>query len=72
MDIGVLAIRATIENGQINAFGDLKLFNDGTEVIILARTDWNRIAGSDSTRHQLSEALKEIEKLKVISVEVIE
>lgn len=63
MDIGIKAINATIEQGKVITISDLAIFN-GLNVIILAKDDFNRIAGSDSTRFQLEQALTEIETLK--------
>lgn len=55
------AIKTTVTEGKADT--DLALFN-GQEVIIVARDTWNAIAGSDSVRYQLEQALKEIERLK--------
>ena len=54
------AIRGAVTKGVLEPQGDLALFPDGTEVIIMARQDFNKIAGNDSARHQLSEAKQEL------------
>ena len=57
------AIKTIINEGKVDA--DLALFN-GKEVIIIAREDFNTIAGSDSTRFQLQQAQAEIERLTAL------
>ena len=57
------AIKTTIIEGEVQA--DLALFN-GQEVIILAKEDFNQIAGSDSARFQLDQAKQEIERLTAL------
>ena len=67
MHITMTAIDATVNDGKLkatNLTAKLRLFPDGTEVIILARQDFNIMAGSDHTRHQLSEAKKELAETK--------
>ena len=55
------AVRATVKEGNLEFnVGDLSLFPDDTEVIIMSRKDFNTIAGNDSARHQLSEAKQEL------------
>ena len=58
------AIKTTVNEGKAET--DLALFN-GQEVIILAKKDFDVIAGSDSARFQLEQALKEIERLKGVT-----
>lgn len=57
------AIKTTVTEGKVDS--DLALFN-GQEVIILAKEDFNAIAGSDSARYQLEQAQAEIERLKAL------
>ena len=58
------AITGTIKKGKLKPNGDLTLFPDGTDVIVLARADWDNITGSDSTRHQLAQAKEALEAVK--------
>lgn len=55
------AIKTTVTEGKADA--DLALFN-GQEVIIVSRETWNAIAGSDSVRYQLEQALARIKELE--------
>jgi hypothetical protein len=55
------AIRTTVTEGKVET--DLALFN-GQEVIIVSRDTWNAIAGSDSVRYQLEQALARIKELE--------
>ena len=66
MNVGMTAIRGTINQGVLIPQADLNLFADGTEVIVIAREDFNVIAGSDSTRFQLQQAQIENERLTAL------
>lgn len=57
------AIPGKIEKGKLKLSASPSLFADGTEVILLARADWDTIAGSDSTRHQLDQARERLEAI---------
>lgn len=60
-------IPGTIQKGEILTESALSLFPDGTQVYVISREDFNRIAGSDSARHR---AQKAEEALQVIEVEL--
>ena len=55
------AITGKIEKGKLKLSASPSLFEDGTEVILLARLDFDIIAGSDSTRFQLQKAKEALE-----------
>ncbi len=63
------AINGTINEGILTTENPLSNFTDGTQVIIIEKSDFVQIAGSDSTRFQLEQALKEIERLKAVATE---
>ncbi len=58
------AINGTINEGVLTTENPLSLFPDGTAVIVIDKSDFVHIAGSDSTRYQLQQAREEIERLK--------
>ena len=55
------AVKTTVNEGKVDT--DLALFN-GKEVIVVERKTWNAIAGSDSVRYQLEQALARIKELE--------
>lgn len=55
------AVKTTVNEGKVDT--DLALFN-GKEVIVVERKTWNAIAGSDSVRYQLEQALTRIKELE--------
>jgi len=59
----MIAITGKIKKGKLELTADPSLFPEGAEVILLARNDWNTIAGSDSTRYQLEQARKQLEQI---------
>ena len=60
------ALRATITKGElVFASGDLSHFAEGEQVIILSREGFDEIAGSDSTRYQLTQKKEELERVKM-------
>lgn len=72
MHITTTAITGTIKKGELVTENALSLFPDGTEVIVLPRADFNLIAGSDHTRHQLAETKKELAATKAEAAQLRE
>lgn len=64
MHIQSTVIPGTIQKGELQTENALSLFPDGTSVYVISREDFNRIAGSDSARHQLEQKTVEVDQIK--------
>jgi len=64
LHIQMTVIPGTIQKGELLTENALSLFPDGTPVYVISREDFNRIAGSDSARHQLEQKTVEVEQIK--------
>lgn len=60
----ITAITGTVIKGELKPTASLSLFPDGTDVIIIARADWDIIAGSDSTRSQLAKVREMLDAIR--------
>lgn len=63
MHIEMTSISGTIQKGELLTENALSLFPDGTQVYVISRESFHRIAGSDHAIHRATVAEQALEQI---------